>query len=136
MMKNKKALSAGDGVGDINISPLIDMVFILLIFFIVTTVFVKEPGVEIAKPLAYNSQNLPKNCILIAVTDQGNIFYGGRDYGIGGIRTQVRRVLASNAEYPVIIQADQNARAGVIVRLIDECKLARAQTIWLSTLKD
>ncbi len=135
MMKNKKSISATEAAGDINISPLIDMVFILLIFFIVTTVFVKEPGVEIIKPKAYNSLNLPKNCILIAVTDQGNIFYGGKDYGLGGIRSQVRRVLASNADYPVIIQADQNAHAGILVRLVDECKLARAQTIWLSTVK-
>ena len=135
MMKNKKSLSAGEAAGDINISPLIDMVFILLIFFIVTTVFVKEPGVEVIKPQAYNSENLPKNCILIAVTDQDNVFYGGKDYGLGGIRSQVRRVLASNSEYPVIIQADRNAHAGTLVRLVDECKLARAKTVWLSTVK-
>ncbi|MDQ8205405.1 biopolymer transporter ExbD [Pelagicoccus sp. SDUM812003] len=136
MMKNKKALSAGEAVGDINISPLIDMVFILLIFFIVTTVFVKEPGVEITRPAAVNTVNLPKNVILIAVTDQDNIFYGGRDYGLGGIRSQVRRVLAGNEDYPVIIQADQNARSGTVIRLIDECKLAQARRIHLSTVKN
>lgn len=133
MMKNKKAASAGEAAGDINISPLIDMVFILLIFFIVTTVFVKEPGVEIERPSALNQTDLPKNVILIAVTDQNNIYYGGKDYGLGGIRSQVRRVLAGNDSFPVIIQADQNAHAGTIVRLIDECKLAKATSIYVST---
>ncbi len=124
-----------DSSGEINISPLIDMVFILLIFFIVTTVFVKEPGVEVIRPPAMNAKKLQKNVILIAVTDQNNIFYAGTDFGLGGIRSQVRRVLAANADYPVVIQADQNAEAGVVVRLIDECKLAQAKRIYLSTLK-
>jgi len=135
MMKNKKSLSATEAAGDINISPLIDMVFILLIFFIVTTVFVKEPGVEVIKPPAVNAKQLEKNVILIAVTDQNNVFYAGTDFGIGGIRSQVRRVLAANADYPVVIQADQGAEAGVVVRVIDECKLAHANRIYLSTLK-
>lgn len=135
MMQNKRSRSAGEPAGDINISPLIDMVFILLIFFIVTTVFVKEPGVEVLKPPAINSLDLPKNVLLIAVTDQDNIFYGGRDYGLGGIRSQVRRVLAGNPDYPVIIQADQNARAGTVVRLVDEVKLAKAKQVYVSTLK-
>ena len=133
MMKNKKSLSATESAGDINISPLIDMVFILLIFFIVTTVFVKEPGIEVLKPSAVNYTDLPKNVILIAVTPDDNIYYGGRDYGLGGIRLQVRRLLAANEDYPVIIQADQNAKAGTVVRLIDEVKLAKAKSIFVST---
>ena len=135
MMKNKRSLSASEGEGDINISPLIDMVFILLIFFIVTTVFVEEPGIEIRRPHAFNSRDLPKNVILIAVTDQDNVFYGGHDYGIANIRGPVRRVLADNEDFPIIIQADANARSGTVVRLIDECKLAKATTIYLSTVK-
>ena len=124
MGKNKKALSATDDVEDINISPLIDMVFILLIFFIVTTVFVEEPGVDIVKPLAYNADDLAKNCILIGVTDQDNVFYGGEEVGLAGIRVKVRRMIKENENYPVIIQADQGASNGTIARLIDECKLA------------
>ena len=69
MMKNKKSLSATESAGDINISPLIDMVFILLIFFIVTTVFVEETGVDVNKPQAASAVQLEKNSILIAITD-------------------------------------------------------------------
>ena len=60
-----------EGADEINISPLIDMVFILLIFFIVTTVFVEETGVEVDKPQAASSVNLEKNSILFAITKEG-----------------------------------------------------------------
>ena len=133
MMKNKKSLSAAPDGGDINISPLIDMVFILLIFFIVTTVFVKEPGIEVTKPYAINSEDLPKNVILLAVTPEGGVYYGGSDIGLGGVRLQVSRLLRENEDYPVIIQADQASKSGTIVRIIDECKLARAKKIYIST---
>ena len=64
---------------DINISPLIDMVFILLIFFIVTTVFVEETGVEVEKPEAASAMQLDKNSVLIAVTTKGQVVYGGKE---------------------------------------------------------
>jgi biopolymer transport protein ExbD len=100
MGKNKKALSASDDVEDINISPLIDMVFILLIFFIVTTVFVEEPGIDIVKPVAYNAQDLPKNVILIGVTESDNVFYGGEEVGLSGIRVKVRRLIRRKQRIP------------------------------------
>ncbi len=124
MGKNKKALSASENVEEINMSPLIDMVFILLIFFIVTTVFVEEPGVDVVKPFAYNAEDLAKNCIMIAVTSGDNVFYGGEEVGLAGIRVKVRRLIKENSSYPVIIQADVGATNGTIARLIDECKLA------------
>jgi biopolymer transport protein ExbD len=134
MGKNKKSMSATDDVEEINISPLIDMVFILLIFFIVTTVFVEEPGVDVVKPFAYNAEDLAKNCIMIAVTESDNIFYGGEEVGLAGIRVKVRRMIKENESYPVIIQADIGATNGTVARLIDECKLAEvpASNIHLS----
>ena len=87
---------------DINISPLIDVVFILLIFFIVTTVFVEETGVEIHKPRAATQQDLEKNSVLIGITLAGQVFYGGRDIGVAGVRTTVSRLLKQES-MPVII---------------------------------
>lgn len=134
MMKNKKSLSSGEDVDEINISPLIDMVFILLIFFIVTTVFVEEPGVEVSKPFAINSEDLEKNCVLIAVTDTDQVIYGGDNVGVGGIRTIVRKLLSEN-DLPVIIQADKLSKGGTVIRVVDECKLAQATRIYVSTDK-
>jgi len=135
-MKDKKSLTRGEETHDINISPLIDMVFILLIFFIVTTVFVEEPGVEVNKPFALSSEDLQKNVVLIAVTSNNQVVYGGENVGIANIRPIVRRLIQENKDMPVIIQADANANAGVVVRLVDEVKLAEAERIYLSTEKN
>lgn len=113
------------GEAGIDISPLIDCVFILLIFFIVTTVFVEESGVEVDKPQAASSVQLEKTSILIALTAKGEVVFGGREIGIGGIQPLVRRMLQQE-ELPVIIQADAAAPAGLLVRIIDEAKLAGA----------
>ena len=79
---------------EINISPLIDVVFILLIFFIVTTVFVEETGVDVDKPRAASAQDLEKNSILIAVTSNGQVYQGGRSIGVSGVRSVVAAMLS------------------------------------------
>ena len=87
MSKDRKPPAGEEAMSDINISPLIDMVFILLIFFIVTTVFVEETGVDVIKPRATMIADLEKNSILIAVTASNQVVFGGQDIGIGGVRS-------------------------------------------------
>ena len=117
---------------EINISPLIDCVFILLIFFIVTTVFVEETGVEVDKPQAASSVQLEKNSILIALTEKGEVVYGGREIGFSGIQPLVKRMLQAE-EVPVIVQADAASDSGLLVRVIDEAKLAGATKVSVAT---
>ncbi len=133
MSKDRKAPATDEAMSDINISPLIDMVFILLIFFIVTTVFVEETGVDINKPRAATLIDLEKNSILIAVTSSGQIVYGGKEIGIGGIRPIVNRLTTGNKSIPVIIQVDQAADAALLVRVVDESKLGGAEKVSIST---
>src|SRR6056297_701331 len=109
----------------IDISPLMDCVFILLIFFIVTTTFVEETGVEVDKPQAASSVRLEKTSILIALTAKGEVVYGGREIGISGIQPLVKRMLEKE-DVPVIIQADSGSKAGLLVRVVDEAKLSGA----------
>ena len=130
-MKIRRSIASAEDTVDINISPLIDMVFILLIFFIVTTVFVEETGVEVEKPEAASAVQLDKNSVLIAVTSKGQVVYGGKEIGINGVRAIVRR-LTNKEEMPVIIQVDEGANAGLVVRVIDESKLGGAKNISLS----
>ena len=120
---------------EINISPLIDVVFILLIFFIVTTVFVEETGVDVDKPRAASAQDLEKNSILIAVTSNGQVYQGGRSIGISGVRSVVAAMLDVDDQMPVIIQGDASANHGIIVSVIDAAKLAGARTVNLATSK-
>lgn len=124
----------GESAG-IDISPLIDCVFILLIFFIVTTTFVDETGVEVDKPQAASSVNLEKNSILLAITAKGEVVYGGQEIGVGGVQTIVKRMLEKEV-VPVIIQADQSVPSGLLVRVIDEAKLGGAQKVSLASRKE
>lgn len=131
-MRYRRNISESDQSVDVNVSPLIDMVFILLIFFIVTTVFVEETGTEVDKPQAMSASQLEKNSILLAITPKGEVVYGGKEIGVGGVRATVSR-LCQNEPMPVIIQVDQKASAGVLVRVIDEAKLGKAKNASIAT---
>ncbi|MEM9159469.1 MAG: biopolymer transporter ExbD [Verrucomicrobiota bacterium] len=131
-MKRKRSFDDGKKGEEINMSPLIDMVFILLIFFIVTTVFVEETGVDVNKPQAASATDLDKNSILIAITESGNVVYGGKEIGVSGVRPIIRR-LYQKEKMPVIIQADRKSITDMVVRVIDEAKLAGAVSVSLAT---
>ncbi|MBQ71655.1 MAG: biopolymer transporter ExbD [Planctomycetaceae bacterium] len=120
----------------IEMSPLIDCVFILLIFFIVTTTFVEETGVDVRKPRASTAQALEKDSMLIALTADGEVRYGGREIGVGGVRREVTRILAGDPEIPVVIQADKDSRTELLVRIVDEAQLADARRISVATAND
>ena len=128
MGRFREALADDNSETGIDISPLIDCVFILLIFFIVTTVFVEETGVEVDRPQAASASRLEKTSILIALTAKGEVVYGGREIGVSGVRPLVKRMLQKE-EVPVIIQADRTAPSGLLVRIIDQAKLAGAEKV-------
>jgi len=135
-MRKNRSISAdvGDSLTEesINVSPLIDVVFILLIFFIVTTVFVRETGIEVERPRAASSSELSKEALLVAVDDEGTVFYGGSPVDINALRGTVRRLLQGDPR-PVIIQTDKRTSAEDLVRVIDEISLAGAESVNIAT---
>ena len=126
---------------EINITPMMDIVFIMLIFFIVTTVFVRETGVEVDKPQAVSATTLEQSIILIAVTDSGEVIYDGSNIGVAGVRSVVSQAQqngnqSSAAEgKPVVIQADRLVEAERLLAVIDEAKLAGAKHVSIAALK-
>lgn len=132
MARFRESGSDEGGEGGIDMSPMIDCVFILLIFFIVTTTFVEETGIEVDKPQAASSVRLEKTSILLALTANGEVVYGGREIGLSGVQAVVRRMLQKE-KVPVIVQADANASAGSLTRVIDECKLGGAEKVSIAT---
>ncbi|MCA8951199.1 MAG: biopolymer transporter ExbD [Planctomycetes bacterium] len=118
----------------IDISPMIDCVFILLIFFIVTTTFVEETGVEVDKPQAASASNLEKTSIFLALTQSGEVMHAGRSISIAGVQPLIKREIQKEM-VPVIIQADRAAPSGLLVRIIDEAKLAGAKTISIAATR-
>ena len=133
-MRNRKLLfDDSEKSDDINISPLIDIVFILLIFFIVTTVFVEETGVEVQRPQAASAIDLEKNSILIAITEESKVVFGGQEIGVKGVRGVVKRLIQKDSDMPVIIQADRLASVDLYMKVHDEAALAGAQSINMAT---
>lgn len=119
---------------ELNLIPLIDIIMFLLIFFVSTTSFIEEPGVDVAKPYSASARLLEKNSIIFAVTPDGKVAYGGKEIGLGGVRPTVKRLCAKEA-LPVVIQADDGARSGTVIRVIDEAKLGGAKIVNIATEK-
>ena len=134
-MLNQEIYSEDDGSEDgINISPLIDIVFILLLFFVVTSVFIEETGVEVNKPDSAQSQSLDRKSIFIAITANGRVYYGGEEIGLYGIGPTLSR-LAVTADQPVVIQADGQASTQFLIAALDEIKAAGVENVNVATLK-
>ena len=117
---------------ELNIAPLIDMVFILLIFFLVTTSFVKETGVDINRPVASTAVSKAKANIMIGITSEGRIYMAKREIDIRAVRANIERALAESPESQVIVVADRESRTGTVVKVMDGCKLAGALNVSLA----
>lgn len=124
MLRDGPSLAGGDEEVKPDLSPMIDCVFILLIFFIVTTVFVKEPKVSINDPAALTAEQLEKNSIIFAVTADNKVFYDGKSIGLAGVQQVVTPLLLEKAdpeEAHVIIKGDSAAHAGLVDDVGKEC---------------
>ncbi|MDO3388611.1 biopolymer transporter ExbD [Gilvimarinus sp. SDUM040013] len=117
---------------DIDLAPLLDVVFILLIFFIVTSVFIRESGVDIDKPSAATAQEKTDSIIIIAITDNNEVVYGGQNIGLNGVRKTVTTELR-RSDKPVVIQSDKSVSTDMLVKVIDQIKLGGATDVSIST---
>lgn len=117
---------------DIDLAPLLDVVFILLIFFIVSTVFVKETGVDIDKPQAVSTQSLDRSTIMLAITHDKKVMYDSTNIGVAGVRHTIFQAIR-NQDRPIVIQADKTVTTELLVEVIDQAKLAGAKTVNVAT---
>ena len=121
-MRNRHLQSQTDAMPDINMSPMVDMIFLLLIFFMVTTVFTKDAGIGINRPQADTAQPLQQDAMILTITEDGEIRHAGQSYQIKQIPNLVKEQLPDKNGYITII-ADKNAPTGLTVQLIDQCRL-------------
>ncbi len=121
---------------EINISPLIDMVFILLIFFIVTTTFSRDTGVSLNKPKAKTAQTITKEHITIAVTPEGSIHLLDKQVDIDQLRIIVERLVRENPQRQALIVVDKASPSGTVVDVIDSCNLSGVKKVNIAALKD
>ena len=118
---------------EINITPMRDVVFILLIFFIVTANFIKEPGLEVNRPDSETAEPTENAAILIAVGNAGEIYMDGRRIDKRQVKANVVRLLAENPQGSVVIQADEKATADTIIAVMDGAREAGVYNISLAS---
>ena len=132
-MKLRRRLLKEKEAESINVSPLINVVFILLIFFIVSASFVKVPGEEVVRPRTVTADSLEKNAVLFALTADNSLHYAGEKINIDQVRSLVED-LRREVDAPVIIQVDQEADASRLAQVAREGKKAGA-TVSIATRK-
>lgn len=120
------------GSAALNLTPLIDMVFILLIFFAVNSTFVKFPGVDVDQPVAKSTAVQPASNILIAVTATGDIWIDKKRVDVRRVRGVIERMFVESPDASVVVLSDQDSRTGLVVEVIDQARLAGASKVALA----
>jgi biopolymer transport protein ExbD len=133
MMKLRRRSLLEEEEDGINVSPLIDVVFILLIFFIVSATFVTLPGVDVSRPRVENAVALQKNSVLFALSESNQIFHAGESVRLADVPPLISEAIKER-DKPVVIQVDQWADASILAKLVREAKKA-SPSVSLATLK-
>ncbi len=127
-MARRRASRSGEEEA-IQLTPMLDVVFIMLIFFIVTATFVSESGINVTRPVAETAERKIRASILIAISKSNEIWIEKKRIDIRSVRTAVERLLAENPKGSVVIQADRKSRNGLFVKVMDQARAAGAQEI-------
>jgi biopolymer transport protein ExbD len=120
----------------VDISPLIDMVFILLIFFMVTTTFVKDAAVDIQRPSAASAKAASTKAVRVTLDQRGEVYVDGRPVRPWMLQGRVRDALEGASDRPVLVIADGRVRAERLVEVVDQCRLAGARDVAVATDKE
>ena len=120
---------------EVNLTPMLDVVFIMLIFFIVTASFVKEAGVEVSRPKAATAEMKPLGTILIAISATGQIWVDKRQVDPRALRPNIERLYAENPQGSMVVQADKSSKNRVLVQVLDAARDAGVTNIAVSALQ-
>ena len=120
----KRNREADSDEAQIDLTPMLDVVFIMLIFFIVTASFVKESGIDVNRPDAATATVKERGNILVAITDNNQIWIDRRQVDVRSVRANIERLHAENPQGAVVIQADENSKNGLLVQVMDAARQA------------
>jgi biopolymer transport protein ExbD len=125
-----------ESIQDINISPLIDMVFILLIFFMVSTTFIKDMKLDLDRPAASSSVSASTKAIRLYIDASGDTFLDGEPVRIWVIQSRLRDLLRTQTGKSVLVVTDDGVPAGKLVEVVDQARLAGAQDVGVATVAE
>jgi len=112
---------------DINMTPMLDIVFIMLIFFIVSTSFIREAGIDVNRPNAQTSESQAKSAVMLAISANNEIWLDRQQVDIRMVRPALERLKAEQADISVVVQADEDSTTGQLVKVLDQLRLARVE---------
>ena len=125
-----------DDDADINLTPMLDVVFIMLIFFIVTATFIKQPGTDVIKPTAETHQKKPTVSVLVAINGAGEIWIDKKKVDAVAVSAMIERLHAENPKGGLVIQADENATYEKVKAVLDATRSAGLTEVAISTLDE
>lgn len=125
-----------EGIEDINISPLIDMVFILLIFFMVSTTFVKDMKLDLERPAASSSTTASTKAVRVYIDNQGEIYLDGEPVRVWVLQSRIRDLIGASTAKSVLVITDDSVPAGRLVEIVDQVRLAGATDVGVATVEE
>jgi biopolymer transport protein ExbD len=123
-MRQRVLLGSQQDDAEVNMTPMLDIVFIMLIFFIVSTSFVRESGIDVDRPVAKTSETQTKTAVMIALSAEEEIWLDRKSIDIRMVRPSLERMKVEQAEISAVVQADKDSSTGELVKLLDQLRLA------------
>ncbi len=132
-MRQRLNLEMMDNDAEIDMTPMLDIVFIMLIFFIVSTSFVREAGVEIERPVSETAEVKENQGVMLAITAQDEVWLDRQPVDVRMIRPTLERLKVEQPDLGVMIQADKDAKTGLLVQVMDQVKLSGVEQVAVAT---
>lgn len=133
MPRQLSRMSRGDDESDINLTPMLDVVFIMLIFFIVTATFIKQAGIDVFRPDAFTAESKPTVSVLVAVGKEGDTWIDKKKVETSAIRASIEKVRAENPRGSMVVQADREAPYKAVKAVLDAARAAGLTEVAIST---
>ena len=133
MKKNRGALRAEEEDNEINLTPMLDVVFIMLIFFIVTASFIKEAGIDVTRPEATTADKQEDAAILIAISANDEIWIDRRETDPRALRAAIEKLHSENPKGSIVIQADEQSTNEMLVIVMEAAKQVGVANVAIAT---
>jgi biopolymer transport protein ExbD len=123
-------------VDNIDVSPLIDMVFILLIFFMVTTTFVKDMKLDLNRPSASSASMIKDKVIRVYIDQDREVYIDNQPVKVWALQSKLRELLRNTTQKNILVVTDSEIPVATLIDVVDECKMSGAEDVAVSTSKE
>ncbi len=131
--QGQRSFSRSDEDSDINLTPMLDVVFIMLIFFIVTATFIKQAGIEVMRPEALTAEQKPTVSVLVAIGENGDIWIDKQKVDATAVRAHIERLRAENPKGGLVVQADRGAKSEKLMAVLAAARAAGMTEVAIAT---